>query len=405
LGEITYLEFGPDAQGLNSATLDIAGHEFTHGVVRFSANLNTFGESGALIESFCDIFGTMIEDFSRGSNNWTIGEDASTIRDMQTPSNTANPSTYLTDPLWVNTIGCIPGSANDPGDNCGVHTNAGVQNHWFYLLSQGGTQNGVIVQGIGIDKAASIAYTNLTTFLGSNANHPAARLGAISAAKQLYGVCSNEVIQTTNAWAAVGVGAPYSGNCLTISGENIICRDFTTFPYHYSATDFPGATFTWTYPTSWTGVASGPGNKNLKITSLGNYNPPGGYPATAIIGVTSSLGGSAQFSIKIHNGGPICEGLCGHNGEERDLQIQDSNEISKKVTIFPNPASDKITILHPDKITGLISAYSSLGIEVLAILPTGNATVIDVSKLATGTYFITINLGNEIITKRFLKAN
>jgi Zn-dependent metalloprotease len=82
LGEITYLEFGPDAQGLNSATLDIAGHEFTHGVVRFSANLNTFGESGALIESFCDIFGTMIEDFSRGSNNWTIGEDASTIRDM-----------------------------------------------------------------------------------------------------------------------------------------------------------------------------------------------------------------------------------------------------------------------------------------------------------------------------------
>jgi hypothetical protein len=138
---------------------------------------------------------------------------------------------------------------------------------------------------------------------------------------------------------------------------------------------------------------------------LGNYNPPGGYPATAIIGVTSSLGGSAQFSIKIHNGGPICEGLCGHNGEERDLQIQDSNEISKKVTIFPNPASDKITILHPDKITGLISAYSSLGIEVLAILPTGNATVIDVSKLATGTYFITINLGNEIITKRFLKAN
>jgi hypothetical protein len=121
--------------------------------------------------------------------------------------------------------------------------------------------------------------------------------------------------------------------------------------------------------------------------------------------VTSSLGGSAQFSIKIHNGGPICEGLCGHNGEERDLQIQDSNEISKKVTIFPNPASDKITILHPDKITGLISAYSSLGIEVLAILPTGNATVIDVSKLATGTYFITINLGNEIITKRFLKAN
>ncbi|MBN8679191.1 MAG: T9SS type A sorting domain-containing protein [Chitinophagales bacterium] len=51
------------------------------------------------------------------------------------------------------------------------------------------------------------------------------------------------------------------------------------------------------------------------------------------------------------------------------------------------------------------SVYSYLGSEVLEILPTGSSTVIDISKLASGSYFITINLGNEIITKRFAKAN
>ncbi len=401
---------GPIPAGVSYATLDISGHEFTHGVTNRTAKLLYEGESGALSESFSDIFGTMIERFARGGVlNWTIGEDRGFIsRDMQTPANSVppQPSTYFTDPLWFNTVGCVPSSSAPPAGNdyCGVHINSGVQNRWFYLLSEGGTQNGVSVQGIGIDKAARIAYTNLTFFIGSNANHPAARLGAISAAKQLYGICSNEVIQTTNAWAAVGVGVPYSGSCLTINGERIICTDFTTFPYHYSATDLPGAIFSWTYPASWTGVTSGPGNKNLKITSLGNYNPPGGYPATAVIGVTSSLGGSAQFSVKIHNGGVICEGLCGHNGEERDLQNQDSNKISEKVTIFPNPAFDKINILHPEKITGLISVHSYLGSEVLEILPTGSSTVIDLSKLANGTYYLTINLGSEIITKRFVKT-
>ncbi|MBC7778388.1 MAG: M4 family metallopeptidase [Phycisphaerae bacterium] len=397
--------------GVSWAALDIAGHEFTHGITNRTAKLVYAGESGALNESFSDIFGVMVERFARGGAfNWTHGEDRGFIsRDMQTPAAgiIPQPSTFLTDPLWFSTVGCVPSSPAPPtgNDNCGVHVNSGVQNRWFFLLSQGGTQNGVSVQGIGIDKAARIAYVNLTTFIGSNANHPAARLGAISAAQQLYGVCSNEVIQTTNAWAAVGVGAPYSGTCLTISGERIICTDFTTFPYYYGATDLPGATFSWTYPTSWTGVSYGPGNKYLKITGLGNYNPPGGYPATAVIGVTSSLGGSTQISVKIHNGGVVCEGLCGHNGEERGSWKEDSKKESEKVAISPNPAIDKITILHPEKIVGLLNVYSHLGSKVLEVIPTGSSSEIDISKLANGTYFVAVNLGSETVTKRFVKAN
>ena len=407
LGEnARYFEFGPlGTSGLNSATLDVAGHEFTHGVIEFSANLNHDGEPGAIAESFCDIFGNMVEKYGRGTNNWTVGEDASTLRDMQTPSNFGDPSTYLTDPLWVNVVGCIPGGANDPGDNCMVHTNAGVQNHWFYLLSEGGTQNGVIVQGIGASKAARIAYNNLRFHLGSTSGYPASRLGSIASALELFGICSNEVIQTTNAWAAVGVGAPYSGSCLTLSGERIICTDFTTFPYHYSAIDLPGATFIWTFPSSWTGILSGLGNKNLSITGLGSYNPPGGFPATAVIGVTSSLGGSAQIFVTVHNGGNVCEGICGHGGGERGLEKQRVEKELEKVVISPNPATYKITILHPETTVGLINIYSSLGSKVLEVTPTGSSSIIDISKLANGTYLVSITLGSETITKRFVKAN
>lgn len=75
------------------------------------------------------------------------------------------------------------------------------------------------------------------------------------------------------------------------------------------------------------------------------------------------------------------------------------------MTISPNPATDKITILHPEKIVGLLKVYSYFGSKLLEIIPTGGSSVIDISKLANGTYFVALNLGNETVTKRFVKSN
>ncbi len=55
-------------------TLDICGHELTHGVTEHSANLNYSNESGALNESFSDYFGETIENYSKGTNDWTNGK-------------------------------------------------------------------------------------------------------------------------------------------------------------------------------------------------------------------------------------------------------------------------------------------------------------------------------------------
>jgi len=83
------------------------------------------------------------------------------------------------------------------------------------LLSEGGSGtndkgNQFTVNGIGIDKAAAIAYRNLSVYLFPNATYADARFYAIKAAEDLFGTCSAEYQATINAWYAVGVGAEYS---------------------------------------------------------------------------------------------------------------------------------------------------------------------------------------------------
>ncbi|MEO7311534.1 MAG: M4 family metallopeptidase [Chitinophagaceae bacterium] len=180
--------------------LDICGHEISHGVTSYTSNLTYSGESGALNEGFSDIFGTAIEFYARpGNANWLMGSDVYTLRSMSNPNDYKHPDTYL-GTYWV---------ASDI-DYGGVHTNCGVLNYWFYLLSMGGSgtnDNGTAfnVTGLGIDKAAAIAYRTNTYYLVSTSKYADARTYAIKAAQDLYGANSNEAIQTVNAWNAVGV--------------------------------------------------------------------------------------------------------------------------------------------------------------------------------------------------------
>tara|TARA_B100000809_G_scaffold190766_1_gene189401 strand:- start:220 stop:3420 length:3201 start_codon:yes stop_codon:yes gene_type:complete len=216
-----------DASSLTALTsLDIGGHEIAHGVTQFSADLVYQDESGALNESFSDIFGTAIEFFADPANgDWLIGEDIDLVgnglRSMIDPNSDGDPDTYF-GTNWAPLGGA---------DNGGVHSNSGVQNHWFYLLSDGGigtNDNGDAynVTGLGIDIAAAIAYRNLTVYLTQSSEYIDARNGAIQAARDLYGNCSNEVVQTSKAWAAVGVGFAIEDNdltLLTIESPGTVC--------------------------------------------------------------------------------------------------------------------------------------------------------------------------------------
>ena len=140
----------------------------------------------------------------RGGVDWLVAAEVTHndagLRSFENPQQHGQPSTYLGNGWYA--------AANDFG---GVHINGGVQNHWFYLLSQGGSGTNEYgydysVTGIGIEKAAQIAYRNLTYYLSPASQYIHAREGSIQAAIDLYGETSNEVLQVTNAWCAVGVG-------------------------------------------------------------------------------------------------------------------------------------------------------------------------------------------------------
>lgn len=194
-----------------SGALDVAGHEWGHALTDEGPgsrrdDLAYEKESGALNEAFSDWYGTAVEH-SQGETNWTMGEGIKVIRSLSDPRAYSQPDTYG-GTYWVAVDNCTPVRSND---YCGVHTNSGVPNKMFYLLSQGsagetnGAFNNVVVSGLGIDTAIHIAadanlfyWVRAETFLG-------ARNGMVSAAAA-YG--ANAQKQVRNAWAAVGVGNP-----------------------------------------------------------------------------------------------------------------------------------------------------------------------------------------------------
>ena len=207
--------------------IDIIGHEFTHAVTKYSANLQYQMESGALSESFSDIFGTGVEAYALGANsNWLIGENVMLespyyMRSMENPNATELPDTYDDNLYWVSQVGCVPNgdpASPDYNDLCGVHYNCGVQNFWFFLLVMGGSGVNDIgdsysVTGISMNDALDIAYRNLTQYLTPTSDYVDAMYGSIAAASDLFGSNSQQKQSVINAWCAVGVG-PCSPNVI-----------------------------------------------------------------------------------------------------------------------------------------------------------------------------------------------
>ena len=196
-------------------SLDVAGHEMSHGVTSRTSNLTYSGESGGLNEGTSDIFGTMVEYYANNANDtpdYWIGErlyksGTNALRAMHKPSlDGASADCYYSG----------VGSLN-------VHYSSGVANHFFYLLAEGtapastpasptcasgdsrvATGNGSLA-GIGRSKAEQIWYKALTVYFTSNTNYAAARTATLTAAGDIYGAGSSEQNAVAAAWSALNV--------------------------------------------------------------------------------------------------------------------------------------------------------------------------------------------------------
>ncbi|MEU0024549.1 M4 family metallopeptidase [Streptomyces sp. NPDC006335] len=193
-------------------SLDVAGHEMSHGVTSKTAALTYSGESGGLNEATSDIFGTLVEFYAGNTSDtgdYLIGEKIvrsgfgrDALRYMDKPSKDGKSVDS-----WSSSVGDLD-----------VHYSSGVANHFAYLLAEGSgpktvngvsydspTSNGSTVTGIGRDKLGAIWYRALTVYMTSSTNYAGARAATLNAAKDLYGAGSTEYNAVAAAWSAVNV--------------------------------------------------------------------------------------------------------------------------------------------------------------------------------------------------------
>jgi Zn-dependent metalloprotease len=186
--------------------LDVVGHELTHGVIDSTADLVYEGQSGALNESYADVFGALID-----RSNWTIGEaviksppfPVPYLRSLEDPHADNNydpndPINSIGQPATVDEYANLPLTRKE--DNGGVHVNSGIPNHAAYLVGQ----------ALGPEKLEQIYYRALTQYLSPDSNFFDAARATVRAAQELYSDAEANAVQ--QAFAQVGIDLQGSDN-------------------------------------------------------------------------------------------------------------------------------------------------------------------------------------------------
>ncbi|MBC6605981.1 M4 family metallopeptidase [Hymenobacter sp. BT188] len=446
-------------------SLDVAAHEIGHAVCSSTANLTYSYESGALNEGFSDIWGAAVEYYKDPNKaTWLIGEDIDkvrpSLRSMSNPNAESQPDTYK-GTYWY------AGS----GDNGGVHTNSGVLNHWFYRLAVGGSGTNDIgssfsVTGIGIDAAAKIAYRTESVYLTASSNYAAARTYSIQSATDLYGAGSAQVIATTNAWYAVGVGAAYSGGTTPppTTGVTYCASNGTNNAYewidlvnlgtinrtsaketggYYNGTalstsvaagssqtirfsaGFASTTYTeyWKVYIDWNKdgdfVDAGETVVSGTSASAATLSATFTVPTTARSGSTRmriSLSDAAQtscssftygevedYTINVTGGAALTSNVVAVSNTSNSATLGSDNLVGAEVGIYPNPATDVLRVTLPNNASAVsVQVADMQGRSIKGTQLTSNGEL-NVTQLAKGMYMLSVSDGQKTFRQRFVK--
>ncbi|WP_443051216.1 M4 family metallopeptidase [Streptomyces sp. NBC_00228] len=303
---MTYGDGSGSTHALTS--LDVAGHEMSHGVTSNTAGLNYTGESGGLNEATSDIFGTGVEFYANNSSDvgdYLIGEkiningDGTPLRYMDKPSKDGGSADS-----WYSGVG-----------NLDVHYSSGPANHMFYLLSEGSgtkvingttytstTSDGVAVAGIGRAAALQIWYKALTTYMTSSTNYASARTAALNAAAALYGTSSAQYAGVGNAFAGINVGShitvPTSGVTVTNPGSQSSTVG-TAVSLQVSASSTNSGSLTY----AATGLPTGLSISSSTGAITGTPTTAGTYSSTVTVTDSTGATGTAAFTWTVSTGG------------------------------------------------------------------------------------------------------
>lgn len=186
-------------------SIDIIGHELSHGVTQYEAALEYESQAGALNESFSDVFGSLVKQYflkqKADKADWLIGNDIFAekikgigLRSMKNPGSAYNDPLIGKDPQ----PGHMKEYVNTSSDNGGVHINSGIPNRAFYLTASA-------LGGYAWEIAGKIWYVALTERLRERSNFQSAANITYEVAGTLYGKKSNAQKAVQKAWAQVGI--------------------------------------------------------------------------------------------------------------------------------------------------------------------------------------------------------
>jgi Zn-dependent metalloprotease len=187
-----------------TVSVDVIGHELTHGVTEDEAGLAYLNQSGALNESVSDVFGSLVKQYAAGQTaeaaDWLIGAgllapsvDGVALRSMKDPGSAFDDPVLGADDQPKHMSGYVRTAA----DNGGVHTNSGIPNHAFYLAA-------TAIGGFAWEKAGRIWYETLRApQLKATASFRSFAALTVRQAHVFFG--ADEVAAVREAWAQVGI--------------------------------------------------------------------------------------------------------------------------------------------------------------------------------------------------------
>jgi Zn-dependent metalloprotease len=188
-----------------TGSLDIIAHELSHGVVEHTANLAYWEESGALNESFADVFGSLVKQRKLGhdaaSADWLIGAEllapgvkGKALRSLEAPGTAYDDPILGTDPQPAHMSRFVVTNEDDGG----VHINSGIPNHAFYRAA-------LQIGGNAWEKAGRIWYVALRDRLKRKSGFQEAANLTFSVAGEMFGSGSLEQKAVRDGWTAVGI--------------------------------------------------------------------------------------------------------------------------------------------------------------------------------------------------------
>ncbi|WP_456460388.1 M4 family metallopeptidase [Reichenbachiella sp.] len=294
-------------------TVDITAHEIGHAFCTGTADLVYEKESGAMNEGLSDIWGACVEyyvnqNYGLNKDLWNLGtEIGQTFRSMSNPKAYGDPDTYG-GTNWISQ-NCTPSSQND---YCGVHTNSGVTNHWFYVLVAGETDtndnnDSYSVTGIGVDDAAAIVWRTESIYLNTNSDYADFRTYSIQSAVELFGSGSAQEIAVTNSWYAVGVGSEYVQTCSLAAPGNLTSSSINDNGFTLSWSAVSGA-------ASYT-VTVGGSSTNVSGTShVATGLNTGTQYACSVVANCGSGGSGPSSNLNVTTTGTPPLNYCSSNG-------------------------------------------------------------------------------------------